>query len=154
MPNSRRLSLLVVAVAILALACGDPVDDPTQRPQTTGSVSSGATSANSWCSSMTFTADVHGAPATAKLAYEPHFEMGYVSGSITSQAASYSFYGDTPIDVHTKLPTSSVMWVEVTELATGERFRAEINWRQHGFLFTTNPFGGGGATSYAFTCVP
>ena len=104
-----------------------------------------------WCPSMAFTADIHGAPATAQLVFEPHFEMGYVSGTITSQSSGYSFYGDTPIDVHTKLPTSSVMWVDVTAF-NGERFRAEINWHPEGFVFTPNPFGGGPLNDYAFYC--
>ena len=147
----RHQFALVLALSLSSNAClgGPDEEDSTLFHQHQESTTARG---NSWCSSMTFIGDLHGAPATAQLTFEPLHEVGYVSGTIVSQSASYTFFGDTPIDVYSKWPSSSVMWVEVTGQTTGERFRAEINWKAEGFLFTANPFSGGGASDYYFHC--
>jgi len=144
---------IVAALSMSLMGLGMGCEELGTQSSNDSSSQFAAKRAGTWCPSMTFTGDIHGAQATARITFEPHHEMGYVSGTITSQTSRYSFYGDTPIDVMTKVPVNSVMWVDVTE-ETGERFRAEINWYEKGFTFSPNPFGEGPYYDYIFYCSP
>ncbi|MBN4050411.1 hypothetical protein JYT28_01545 [Desulfobulbus sp. AH-315-M07] len=76
-----------------------------------------------------------------------------MAGEIVSQSAQYYFSGcELPLDPYTDLPASSVCWVDVTGVFTGDRFRAELNFDQTGFVLTSNAYEGAYSTNYNFVC--
>jgi len=118
-----------------------------------GSTTSPYGSDQAWCASNTFVADLGGSPGTAQLGYELGLTILYVGGQIVSQVDQYYFSGcELPLDLYTQLPSSSVCWVDVTSTVTGERFRAELNFHQTGFVFTANAYEGAYSTDYNFIC--
>jgi hypothetical protein len=139
-----RLSILGVTLATwMVTSCGFP---------------GGGINGN--CPSGTYIGDLGGLPATVRLTAETLPVVETVSGSsstsigavgeyllvggeISSQTAYYTFtaefYGPRGFG-------------DVLDHGTNQRFRAQFDLTENGFIFTANPFEGGGTTSYYFTC--
>ena len=89
--------------------------------------------------------DLHGETGHADVDWDViNSEWVVMSGQITSPTAHYSFQGDITG------PALDRGWVDVVDLDTNDRFRAQIDMIPDGFILTANPFGA--ATSYEFTC--
>jgi hypothetical protein len=106
-----------------------------------------------WCPSNRFVADFGGLPATAALASELGLSWLFVSGEIVSPTARYYFSGcELPLDPYSGAVAADVCWVEVVEVVSGQRLRAELRFHDRGFLFITDPFEGLYSTGYDFVC--
>lgn len=113
----------------------------------------GEWAAGGWCPSNRFVADLGGLPARAALASELGLSWLFVSGEVVSPSAHYYFSGcELPLDPYSGAVAADVCWVEVVELSTGQRLRAELRFYDRGFLFVTDPFEGLYSTVYDFVC--
>ena len=113
----------------------------TGGPSNSGALGALATAGAGNCPSNTYTGEINGVQATARVTVEPLPSYTYVEGEVTSGQFYYTFTADLPGDRG---------WGDMVDHSDGSIFRIQIDVVGDGFYLTTNPFLA--PTTYIFSC--